>query len=113
MKTILDKQLVRLGLGVVAAALSICAHAGDLPDPALTPGAINSDVTQDNIHNTVCVRGWTKTVRPPSFYTTRLKGTGLGLAISYGIVERHGGRIEVRSQVGNGSIFTIFLPASS
>ncbi len=46
------------------------------------------------------------------FYTTRLKGTGLGLAISYGLVERHGGRIEVKSQVGEGSIFTIFLPAS-
>ncbi len=45
------------------------------------------------------------------FYTTKPNGTGLGLAISYDIIERHGGRIEVRSQVGKGSTFTVFLPA--
>lgn len=47
--------------------------AGDLPDAQLTPGAINPDVTQANIAQTVCVRGWTKTIRPPSSYTNRLK----------------------------------------
>jgi len=47
------------------------------------------------------------------FYTRKLKGTGLGLAISFGIVERHRGRIEVESQVDEGSTFTVFLPVSS
>jgi|SRR5690349_9644819 len=37
------------------------------------PGAINPAVTQDNIHQTICVSGWTKTIRPPASYTTRLK----------------------------------------
>ncbi|RMD97989.1 MAG: FHA domain-containing protein [Deltaproteobacteria bacterium] len=46
------------------------------------------------------------------FFTTKEvgKGTGLGLAISYGIIERHGGKIEVESEVGKGTTFTIILP---
>jgi two-component system NtrC family sensor kinase len=46
------------------------------------------------------------------FYTTKEvgKGTGLGLSVSYGIVERHGGTIRVRSKVGQGSTFIIWLP---
>ena len=47
------------------------------------------------------------------FFTTKeqTEGLGLGLAVSYGIIERHGGRIEVSSEVGKGSTFTIHLPA--
>ncbi len=44
------------------------------------------------------------------FFTRKPGGTGLGLTISYGIIERHGGRIEVESQIGRGSTFTVFLP---
>ncbi len=43
------------------------------PDPALTPGAANPTVTQSSIRSTICVSGWTATVRPPSSYTTALK----------------------------------------
>lgn len=49
------------------------AFAGDLPDPRLTPGATDPAVTQENIRQTVCVKGYTKTVRPPASYTNKLK----------------------------------------
>jgi hypothetical protein len=53
-----------------AAALVVTA-----PDPTLPkiPGAVNPNVTQANIHQTICVRGWTATIRPPVSYTGALK----------------------------------------
>jgi len=60
-----------------AAALAVLgcqsAHAGDLPDPAATPGTTDSVVTQRDIRQTICVRGYTARVRPPVSYTNRLK----------------------------------------
>ena len=44
-----------------------------LPDPSRTPGAINPAVTQANIDETICVRGWTRTVHPPLEFTYQLK----------------------------------------
>jgi hypothetical protein len=41
--------------------------------PAFTPGALNPDVTPKTIQQTICSRGWTKTVRPPTSFTSALK----------------------------------------
>jgi hypothetical protein len=50
-----------------------CHMKGPLPDSTCTPGAVNPNVTQDNITQTICVKGFTKTIRPTQSYTNRLK----------------------------------------
>jgi signal transduction histidine kinase/ActR/RegA family two-component response regulator len=61
--------------------------------------------------------GMSDEVRPrvfDPFFTTKGKaGMGLGLAVSYGIIRRHEGSVEVQSEVGRGTTFTIRLPAAT
>lgn len=57
-------------------------HGQPLPDPACTPGARDAAVTQANIHQTICVPGWTKTVRPPVSVTDKIKA---GMYAAYGL----------------------------
>ena len=57
----------------VTASHSLCHIRGQLPDQKCTPGVSNPNVNQANIHSTICVKGWTKTIRPPVEYTSRLK----------------------------------------
>jgi len=72
---------VAVGLALAAVVcLVFLVHQSDgtsapavLASPTLTPGAYNPDVTQATIGSTICVRGWTKTVRPPVDYTNGLK----------------------------------------
>jgi len=47
------------------------------------------------------------------FFTTKRSGTGLGLSVTYGIIEDHGGRVEVQSPPGGGTTFTLSFPAMS
>ena len=44
------------------------------------------------------------------FFSTQPKGTGLGLSVNYGIVQKHGGNIQVFSQPGQGTRFTVEIP---
>ena len=46
------------------------------------------------------------------FQTTKAAGSGLGLVLSRRIAEKHGGRMEVQSQVGRGTTMTILLPSA-
>jgi hypothetical protein len=76
-----------LDLAVLAAAGALVAfgyvelrgggHSSAAPavlaDPVRTPGVTNPAVTQATINSTICVHGWTATVRPPESYTSALK----------------------------------------
>ncbi|MFC7264355.1 hypothetical protein [Streptomyces lutosisoli] len=68
--------LAAAGLTVTAGTAHAATCSQDylpLPDPSCQPGDLNPDVTQDTIDSTICVSGWTATVRPSSSYTTALK----------------------------------------
>ncbi len=58
---------------------SSCHSVNGLPDPACTPGATNPDVTQANIQSTICVSGYTASIRPPTSYTNPLKQQSIRL----------------------------------
>jgi hypothetical protein len=77
---------------VLAAGVLLAAAAFGFPvgrgeptlhaDAVRTPGVINPEVTQANIHETICVRGWTRTIRPPTSYTDELKRRQM---VEYGV----------------------------
>lgn len=58
---------------ITATAARSCHVFDGRADARCTPGALNPDVTQDTIRTTICVPGWTATVRPPAAYTNPLK----------------------------------------
>ncbi|HSW97338.1 MAG TPA: hypothetical protein VLF89_05940 [Candidatus Saccharimonadales bacterium] len=67
-------SVVQLTQPVVSSNPTATCHSnGVLPDPACTPGSIDPAVTQANIQQTICISGYSKTVRPSSGYTNKLK----------------------------------------
>jgi hypothetical protein len=64
--------LLLLGIAIVSpqGSSSKGPYAADI---VRSPGVLNPDVTQANIASTICLHGWTKTIRPPTSYTNALK----------------------------------------
>jgi hypothetical protein len=71
-----------LVLAALATGMTLLPARGETADPAsplvlprraITPGIFNGTVRQGTIGETICVSGWTKTVRPPTSYTNKLK----------------------------------------
>ena len=65
--------LLAASVGLSACGAAVYTAESGLPNVKLTPGAVNPNVTQANIRTTICVSGWTATVRPPVSYTNKLK----------------------------------------
>lgn len=119
---------------------SLTKELGDIPLTRCNPGQLNQVfmnllvnaaqaievkgdifvktwVAENNIN--VSIRDTGSGIKPEAltkifdpFYTTKEvgKGTGLGLSISYDIIKKHGGEIQVESEVGIGTIFTLKIP---
>ena len=64
-----------IALALLALVLRLEQRAAPavVADPVRTPGVLNPDVTQSTLAETVCKRGWTRTIRPPTTYTDGLK----------------------------------------
>ncbi len=103
-------QIKQVVLNLLNNAVYACEAGGTI--------TINTEVvTKKNI--TIKIQNTGKGIKPghmgkifDPFFTTKpeIKGTGLGLSISYGIIKKHGGRIDVKSEPGRSTTFTITLP---
>ena len=101
-----DETEQALGIGpgaqppVPAPGTCHSTRMGSIPDPKCTPGALNPAVTQASIGSTICVPGWTATVRPPVSWTGPLKRR---LMKSYGLSSVPVGSLELDHRVPLGS----------
>ena len=97
-------------MNLLTNAIDACAAGGhgDRPHPPPRTDGVRIEVTDTG-------RGIDPAIRDrifDPFFTTKPvgQGTGLGLSISYGIVQDHGGTIDVDSAPGQGTRFTVRLP---
>ncbi len=104
-------QITQVLVNLVINALQAMNQGGKL---TITTAAEGSEVVL-SVRDTGCgiARDIIDQIFLPFFTTKEIdQGTGLGLSVVHGIIAEHDGRIEVHSQPGSGSCFTIWLPAS-
>ena len=124
----LDHSGVHMDLRLGAGLPRVLGHANALQQVVLNlvtnagqalgdHGTIRVVTAVDNTHVTIEVADDGPGIPPATlshvfdpFFTTKATGTGLGLSVSYGIVRDHGGTMDVRSEVGRGTVFTVSLP---
>lgn len=104
----LDRDLFKQALlNLMLNAVQAMAEGGELTFQARSEnGAVRLDIIDTGCG--MSADAIERVFKP--FYTTRPGGTGLGLPTTRRIVEMHGGRIELQSEVGKGTQFTIWLP---
>ena len=108
------EQLIQVLMALMLNALDAMERGGLLTvRTGRTPGRADEVVVEVEDTGVGIPRSEQTKIFEP-FYTTKPqgRGTGLGLSICYGIVQDHGGRIEVESTPGRGSVFRVYLPGS-
>jgi two-component system NtrC family sensor kinase len=106
------EQLIQVLMALMLNALDAMERGGTLTvRTAPSPGRAGEAVIEVEDTGVGIARADQDKIFEP-FYTTKPpgRGTGLGLSICYGIVQDHGGRIEVESAPGRGSVFRVKLP---
>jgi signal transduction histidine kinase len=103
-------QLQQVLINLIVNAIQAMPNGGELKIISFTKGDLVK-VAINDVGEGIPPENMDKLFTP--FFSTKdeVKGVGLGLAVSYGIIQSHGGNIEVQSQIGKGSTFTISLPA--
>jgi signal transduction histidine kinase len=103
-------QLQQVLINLIVNAIQAMPNGGELKIISFTKGDLVK-VAINDVGEGIPPENMDKLFTP--FFSTKdeVKGVGLGLAVSYGIIKSHGGNIEVQSQIGKGSTFTISLPA--
>jgi nitrogen fixation/metabolism regulation signal transduction histidine kinase len=105
-----DRDLLGRALGnLISNALDAMPDGGRL---AVRTGSAAGTVTVEVEDSGPGLTEEQKTRLFTPYFTTKKGGTGLGLAIVQGIISDHGGRIQVRSEPGQGTAFTILLPGA-
>lgn len=109
-----EEQLVQVMMALLLNAMDAMHDAGTIVLRTRADAA-HDTVNVEVIDHGEGIRGSELPKIFEPFYTTKPpgRGTGLGLSICYSLVADHGGRIEVESAVGKGSVFRIVLPAAS
>jgi signal transduction histidine kinase len=110
-------QIQQVLLNLMLNAIQAMDHANFNSGAESGPGQVDVDIAQRDGQAMVSVSDTGKGIKPEHlpnifrpFYTTKGSGTGLGLSLARRIVEDHGGKITVRSEVGKGSTFEVLLP---
>jgi PAS domain S-box-containing protein len=108
----MDKDQIEQALiNLILNAIEATAPGGKVTvGTRFVPGAESVELTISDSGKGISEEDMGKIFDP--FFTTRESGTGLGLAITHGIIEQHGGMIEVDSKVGQGTRFTIKMPCN-
>jgi signal transduction histidine kinase len=111
-----EKRLVQMISNLLSNAIKFSPAGGkiELSIKPIKPFALIS-VKDEGCGMTAqeCASIFEKFSQAGSAKSTAVKGTGLGLAVVKALVEAHGGRIEVTSEVGKGSTFTLYVPLAA